>query len=359
VSRSPADVEQRAPVAVTERADLRADQHAYRLHGYRLVSDADLGDVAPREQPGEAHLLSAGAVRISRGADRVVPADLPEGELVAELHDERRHTYYAFARRDGRLLLRFHGAVELDFDQGLTEGTAHVHPGFDPDVLGVLLPGTVMAARLILDGRLVLHASALRVGRSAVAFVGSPGMGKSTLAGLGMAAGFPLLTDDVLRADLGDRGVRVWPGASEVRLREGAVSVAGLASGASRRTADGRLALGSPTAAGAGAPTVVADAEGLPLACCVIPFPRRDVTEVTVRRVRPFTAFRQLVCFPRITGWCEPSTSARQLDLLGRLCELVPVYEADVPWGPPFDLDVVPRLLELLSVDEAGRGSGH
>jgi hypothetical protein len=334
--------------------DRQADGHAYRLHGYRLVSDADLGEVAPRERAGGADAPVTGTVRITRGADRAVPDDLPGGELVAELHDEHRHTFYAFARRDGRLVLRFHGALELDCDPGLTEGTAHVHPGFDPDVIGVLLPGTVMAARLIIDGRLVLHASALQVGRSAVAFVGSPGMGKSTLAGLGMTAGYPLLTDDVLRGDVGDGGVRVWPGASEVRLRDGSISVAELAPGVSRRTADGRLALGSPAAAG---PPAAVSAEGLPLACCVIPFPRRDVTQVSVRRIRPFEAFRQLVCFPRITGWCEPSTSARQLDLLGRLCEVVPVYEADVPWGPPFDPDVVPQLVELLGLDEAGRRS--
>ena len=320
---------------VTVVADRHADRHVYRLHGYRLVSDADLGDVAPRDLAGGADARASGTLRITRGVDRVVPDDVPDGELGAELHDEHRHTYYAFARRDGRLVMRFHGALELDCDPGLTEGTAHVHPGFDPDVLGVLLPGTVMAARLIIDERLVLHASALQVGRSAVAFVGSPGMGKSTLAGLGMTAGYPLLTDDVLRADVGDGGVRVWPGASEVRLREGSISIAGLASGISRRTADGRLALGLPAAAD---PLAAASAEGLPLAGCVIPFPRRDVTQVSGRRIRPFEAFRQLVCFPRITGWCEPSTSARQLDLLGRLWAWLLFWPIFLPTFPVFRL---------------------
>lgn len=328
--------------------------HAYRLHGYRLLCDADLGDVAPRERPGDPE-PDAGTIRVRRGPDREVPAEVPAGELVAELSDPRHRTFYSFARRDGRLLLRFHGAIELDCDPGLTEGVAHVHPGFDPDVLGVLLPGTVLATRLIVDGRLVLHASALQVGGSAVAFAGSPGMGKSTLAGLGMVAGFRLLSDDVLRAELCDDEVRVWPGAGEVRLRDSAASLTGLAGVTGRRTADGRLALGT----GTGSPGVGvgagwgAGAADLPLACCVIPFPRRDVTDVAVRRLPPFAAFRQLVGFPRVTGWCEAVTLSRQLDLLGTFCERVPVYEADIPWGPPFDPDVIPRLLHRVEVTSA------
>jgi hypothetical protein len=279
-------------------------------------------------------------VRVLRGADREIPADVPPGEVVAELDDGARQTYYSFARRDGRLLLRFHGAAEIDCDDALHAGTMHVHPGFDPGVLGVLLPGTVMAARLLLDGRLVLHASAVAIGETALAFVGSPGMGKSTLAGLAVAAGLPLLTDDVLRTDLVDDGARVWSGAGEVRLRAAAASVVELAGGRGRHTADGRLALGA---------RAVSPLSALPLTGCVVPFPRRDVDRVSVRRLAPFAAFRQLTGFPRITGWCEPVTLARQFDHLGSLCERVPVFEADIPWGPPFDPAVIGELLDRLA----------
>src|SRR5262249_17731012 len=48
------------------------------------------------------------------------------------------------------------------------------------------------------QGRLVLHAGAVRIGDEAIAFIGNSGSGKSTLTGSFHAAGLPLLCDDGL-----------------------------------------------------------------------------------------------------------------------------------------------------------------
>ena len=316
---------------------------AYRLHGYRLISDTDLGEVAPRDDEPEVPV--AAEITVVRGEDRVNPEDdAPDGEVIARLRDEQRNTYYTFARSDRELTLRFHGALDVVCDRGLNTAMVHLHPGFDPDIVGVVLPGTLMATRLIMDGRLVLHASALETETGVIAFLGKPGMGKSTLAGLGLVAGYRLITDDVLRADLGQDVVRVWPGAREVRLRESAVSVAGLAPGNSRGTADGRLALGDQAVR----TTVGPGHQHLPLRACVVPYPRRDRDTIAVSRLGAFEALTQLMGFPRVTGWCHEETMAAQFQALGDLCERVPVFAADLPWGPPFDPGTIPTLFELI-----------
>lgn len=60
------------------------------------------------------------------------------------------------------------------------------------------LSGPILGLVLRLRGALALHASAVQIGNGAVGFVGPHGAGKSTLAAALAAAGYPLITDDVL-----------------------------------------------------------------------------------------------------------------------------------------------------------------
>lgn len=61
-----------------------------------------------------------------------------------------------------------------------------------------LIGGPVSGLALQLQGRVILHASAVVVDGAAVAFSGPHGIGKSTLAAALARAGYPLLTDDML-----------------------------------------------------------------------------------------------------------------------------------------------------------------
>ena len=63
---------------------------------------------------------------------------------------------------------------------------------------GALLTGQTLPLAATLQGRACLHASAVVLGGEAIAFVGGPGAGKTTLASALVAEGAELLTDDVL-----------------------------------------------------------------------------------------------------------------------------------------------------------------
>ena len=146
-----------------------------------------------------------------------------------------------------------------------------------------------------------------------------------------------MITDDVLRVDFVDDVPQCRLGGRELRLRKSAAelsSLFGQAPGA-RVTADGRDALAPRRAT----------SDRLPLAAIVVPFPRRDINAVSVRRLAPMDALLLLVRFPRLLGWTDESVQVTQLAHLSVLCEQVPCYTIEVPWGPPFAESIASTVL--------------
>ena len=204
---------------------------------------------------------------------------MPPGRVLLDLRGSRQ--YYAATAVDDGFRLRFFGSCDVDLDPSLTRATVRPMPGADPDLLSVLVSGTLLAFVLTMRGETVLHASAVQVGDAALAFVGASGMGKSTMATLLCADGARLVTDDVLRLDTTSSPPTCALGATELRLRKGADHLAerfanqsGSAPGL-RTTGDARQAL----AAGP------ATTEDLPLAALVVPLPdhspERRTAEIT------------------------------------------------------------------------------
>lgn len=316
------------------------------LHGYHIDVSTSPRDGDTGAEPSDGTATSP-TLRIRRGPDRPVPTETDPDEVVSLLaYEDRTNRYAFFTDREGNLRLRFFDVAEIVADVGLERATAHLRPGLTPGLLDVLAAGMIVSTRLLLDGHLVLHASAVVVDGRAVAFCGASGMGKSTMAALGVAAGYGLLTDDVLRVDLdGAEPPLAWPGASELRLRETARELAVPADGSEcpGRTADDRVRFHAPVAAPA----------PVPLSCVVVPHPDRELARVRLARLEPFEALRMLSTFPRLTGWREPSTLTTQFQGLAGLCERVPVVVARLPWGPPFDPSRFTELLDRLDDADA------
>jgi hypothetical protein len=94
-------------------------------------------------------------------------------------------------------------------------------PGASDALLHFPLLGPVLAMVLHLRGVLVLHASAVSVQGHGVVFLGDKLAGKSTTAAAFVAAGLPLLTDDVLAIDFeAPGGPMIRPGFGQLKLDE-------------------------------------------------------------------------------------------------------------------------------------------
>jgi hypothetical protein len=322
----------------------RAGGFACRLYGLDIVSEVDLYASRPP---------SATAPDVTVRLGEPVPAthDVPEGKLLAQWTTSSGLTASFVSREDGSRLLRFESTCDVRISEAADSVTVHMVDGVPDAMAGVLVGGTILSYLLMLREEVILHASAVDVGRRAVGFVGPSGMGKTTLATLMCRDGGLLVTDDVLRTDKdATGGYRCALGATELRLRTAASALADdFANGGSHRaTADDRRALTVPTAID----------DDLRLSALLIPRPRRDGTRLSLTRVPPATAALSLLASPRILGIRDQHMLAVQFVQMIELAERVPVFVADVPWGPPFDPDLAGRLLGELD-DQLEEGQGH
>jgi hypothetical protein len=262
----------------------------------------------------------------------------PPGTVLAH-HELSPTQWYTFTRlADGSFLLRFADICDFAVDASLRRVEVRVAEGRSSlDWVAVFAAGALLSFILVMKGEPILHASAVDVGGAALAFVGRSGMGKSTMATLCCAAGGHLITDDVLRLMTGDPP-RCYLGPDEIRLRAWATELTSTFSQplAQRRTDDGRDAVQVPLGAD----------ELLPLAAVVVPLPDRSLTEVALKRLDAMQSLLALLSFPRIVGWVEPVAHAQQFKLLSDVVGQVPVYQARIPWGPPFADGVVQAILE-------------
>lgn len=293
-----------------------------RLHG--LVLDSQIPLHHDRAAPGAGDP----DVLILRGGP-VPPCEaVPEGRILLDMRADRQ--YYTAAETGDGYLLRFYGTCDVRISADLARVEVRPFEGADTEVLPVLLGGTVLAFVLAVRGEMVLHASAVQVGQAALAFVGASGMGKSTMGTLMCADGAGLITDDLLRLDMGQDPPTCALGSTELRLRRASTELAArFPSGAgTRTTGDDRQALmaGSSTT------------EDLPLAAIVVPSPEKSSgrAEVSVEQLDQMTAFLLLSRFPRLLGWEDEDVLRNQFQRLGDLIDRVPVYLARLPWGPPF-----------------------
>jgi hypothetical protein len=152
---------------------------SYFAYGLGIHSNFPLPEFVPSDAPAEV------VVRLDSG---IPPPELLERDAHVELNANEATLAFRYAG-----VFRIHRAREI-----------HVMPapGADLALIRLYLVGKVMATLLYMRGFLVLHASAVEVGGQAVAFVGSSGFGKSSLAASLHACGHRVVADDVVVMDL-------------------------------------------------------------------------------------------------------------------------------------------------------------
>jgi len=300
---------------------------AQRLHGLVVRSPLPL-----------AHESATGQVDLEvRLADpATIGTEPPPGDLLASFSIGDVAIYSAAGEGDVARL-RVHGLCEFEMDGDRSIAWCRPDPAADLGQVALVTRGAFLAFWLGLRGEYVLHASAVEYGGRSVVFVGTSGMGKSTLAAWACAAGARFVSDDLLRVDGGQ--VPCWVGRSpELRIRPGAEELL-----EGRRTqwhvrtsADGRQAARPPVAA----------KPRSPIDAVVVPRPDKAIRELAVERVDPVDAVLWLARFPRLEGWRLRQAVEAQLDGAARLARAVPVCLARIPWGPPFPQSIAEDLLD-------------
>jgi hypothetical protein len=136
-----------------------------------------------------------------------------------------RHTYLASGRRwlsvarvGDRYRLRFARLASFEIDLAERAVCCTAARGVAPATMRHLLLDQVLPLLAGSPQRLALHASAVVSPRGAVAFLGAAGRGKSTIAALLAAGGWPLLSDDCLLIERHGTAIDALPAYPGVRL---------------------------------------------------------------------------------------------------------------------------------------------
>jgi hypothetical protein len=123
---------------------------------------------------------------------------------------------FFYYRRDTYDLLRFSDTA--DFYIWPDRIVCHACEPFDRDWIEIDFLGSVFSCWLERQGIVAMHAAAVAIDGIAAAFVAVSQGGKSSLAATLVQSGFPLVTDDILPVEYGDRQVCAYPSYPQMRL---------------------------------------------------------------------------------------------------------------------------------------------
>lgn len=299
------------------------------MHGLRVRSEIPLAERVSESGKRD--------VDVKWGKRIAIPHEPPAGRLLA-LRDPDIGGCTIVETNAGHTI-RFSGECDFRISLDRRSILMDVAPDFDEGFVPIVLVGNVLASLLGLQGECVLHASAVRADDWTLAILGASGMGKSTLAALFCAAGAELVSDDLLRVDCAGRRPRCYTGTAQIRLRTKAAELADMfPSDAREVTPDKRLAL-TP---------MQAEGSTFDLDAVLVPLPSRRARRLRVRRLPKKDALVSLLRYPRILGWEAAEPIRRHFEVCADIAERVPVFEATIPWGPPFAPDLSRALIEKL-----------
>ena len=184
-----------------------SEQHSYGVYGVAIRSNLRLG------LPAYSHGAFAQVECVAGHAS----------EFVAAIRDARFDSpqdswyHYAFLP-DGATYVRWDAVGEFLVSADGRRVVCRPDDESSDESFQVYLLGQALSYALVMQGVEPLHATAVVVDGTAVAFLGGNCFGKSTLAASFLGAGFPQLTDDMLVVQTSPDRVAAYPGPPRIKL---------------------------------------------------------------------------------------------------------------------------------------------
>ena len=290
----------------------------YMVYGLRLRSGVKLTlDEAPFEGNADLELLPAAPEWLESAISQV---ELDHSDWI---HIHEIPGAWSYVRYDGNFEFLISPSGDRIFYRLLAEVPIE---SFQTYALG-----RVFSFALVKQGYEPLHAATVVVNQRAVAFMGASGFGKSSLAACFVAAGYPLLTDDVLRLKEQGGLYIAFPGPPRLKLLPSVASLymwdvsAGIPINNRDLHAPKRVFPLSPAQA---------CATPMPLgAIYVVTAPRRVYRRqrIAVNSLPAVEALVKVLTFTHNHELTSQNRLARQFEAARRLIEKVPVRSLSYP----------------------------
>lgn len=281
----------------------------YLIHGMTVESEIELPAMPSTGQPDVEVFLGAGPPR----------REDSDWRLLAQRDEPHR---FRVLQNSDEVLVNL-GGVQFLIDAASMRILVFEIGSVPRELTSLLVVGVGLIVLLTIRGGLVLHASAACAGRGAVAVLGRPGAGKSTLVSSLVAGNWELLADDALHVAPAAPGWIAHVGAVEVRLRPHADATARMVEARNRHTSfDGRFAV---------RPTRVCTAPSAPLVKLVFPRFVDSHSSLSVVRIREQEAAIRVLRNLRVGSWCAPELLQAQTMKIAELARAVPAWEVRLP----------------------------
>jgi hypothetical protein len=192
-----------------------------------LASDLALPDLLPDDKaPEEA------AIHIRLASDQNFP---PPGAWFLSMKMPTEDPWLSCAKiksmetgeESNSYLLRFHELADFLVSAHGRDVLCRTEPGIPLETLHHLILDQVLPLVFNLQGREVLHATAVCTPWGVCAFTGETGVGKSTLAASFLSAGYPILSDDCLVMQEAQGQILAMPAYPGVRLWDDSIDALG------------------------------------------------------------------------------------------------------------------------------------
>lgn len=195
------------------------------------------------------------------------------------------------------------------------------------ELFDAYLTNFAVSAALVQQGEETLHATVVDIGERAIGLLGACGAGKSTLASFFRSRGADIVTDDMLRVDIGNEAVLAHPGPHRLKLfREPAELFLPQTSQSGRWSP-----VGGKFIYDLGDPTKARQARRLTALYYLQAPDQTDNKSVVLERLAGLDLFRTIGGSTMVNGLDRPGRPERHFRFVKRLANRLPVYRLTYP----------------------------
>lgn len=235
----------------------------------------------------------------------------------------------SYFKRDSHHWLRFPELSDFQISLNTKEIACFPTPETPRETTRHLLLDQVLPRCLAHQGRIMIHASAVKLNPGLILFIGDSGSGKSTLAGNFHQAGQPVVSDDCLWIKEGKRAIKAVPTYGGLRLWEDSLQVLFPAEQNTQSVAHYSTKKRVPLKESDARKFV----RGLPILAVIVLSPLGDsqTSEIVLERLPNREAFIALMKQSFQLDVLDMKRMTRHIRALGRIVPRIPTYRLSMP----------------------------